>query len=722
MLIGRSSELQSIVSEIAKPATANDVKRIIAVHGMFGVGKSTVLREVVERLHNASHVDVVLSSNEDARLEHLPEFVHQLLNSFYACRDDIPRYKSDETDSRWMRYIELRKEMDSLFGPAAPNHDNTTELAEARQNYTKQRNADERRLLSDTASVMCEALIVDLMNTFFPLQSRDGEDPHFEVPSTQRKIVVVIDTYEKMSTALNAWLLEHFLLYCYIKRFGDFRSYNSPYLSPEVHVRQFFDIRFLLAGREPLFETDPERRWDRWQSTVLDIPLKQFNPQHVREYFELENNHLIDVQEVMRSTGGIPYLVSLWSRTQTIQGSDPERQSIVSHAADRILWYKSTEQKAWVRCAAFCEWFDADLLRCFSEAHANPHKAYEYLRRRSELCRTSQNQPDKLELIPVVRESLRATVQKESPEEARGYEEIVRVALQARETLANFSAEEQRALKHLAHVRHFQAEKTVAALWPHDQDIVERLIERVPTLFERHTQSRSLKTDLRELLAQFCAQYDRSEDAEEYRRIADYWAKRKDELSTDVANSTLTRDQLQATLLTVERELEQAQLDVRDAQSHAMELEQEIHPLRQSTPPYTSNRDAAAARIALILCVMIVAATWYAPELSAYFHAVPDMVDAVQKVLLAFAIGFGVLFVFFLSRSVALRQQRRQHHKNRQLLADLDERYGVTREKLNASFALVESKKRERATLVSRLEEIDRHLQRRREELEQAVL
>ncbi len=721
MLIGRTKELDLILQELRKPATANDLKRIVALHGMFGVGKSTLLREVIAELQSNSIVDAVLYSNEDAHIRHLPEFMYQLVNSFRACKKDIPRYKSDETDSRWMRYNELLQELEQLrtersTGSALP------ESAEALSQLLKHRSADERRLMTDTASVMCETLLVDLMNTFYPLSSEGGSTA-IPAAQSQRKIVIVIDTYEKMTTALNTWLLEHFLLYCYIKRFGDFRCYNSPYLSPEVFVRQYFDIRFIIAGREPLRTTDAERRWDRWQHTFLEIGLRQFGPAEIRSYFEESKIDLTSVDEVLNATAGIPYLVNLWSHAhkfdETHNGGE---QTIAAHAQERIFWYKSQEQIEWIRCAAFCPWFDADLLGCFSSIQGSAQDAYSYLRRRTELCRESKDHPSKLELLPVIRDSIQHALKQESPERAAEYEQVVKTYEAAKALLAPFDQDEQEALLHLSHLHRCDVSLSLRELWASDQPIIERLLERSPGLFLRHELTISLQPDARQLLQRFISQHDPSEFEAQSTRVQSYWHQYEAELIEERNTTQAHIEKIERDILGLGAEIEKADLDRRDAHTQCVELEESIQPLRQNTPPLTTNRDAAAARIAFVLCVVVAIVTFYIHELLLYVQSTPDMEEAIQKVLLAFSIGFAILFIFFVSRSLALRRRRIQHQKNRAILADLDERYATVREKLNGCHTTLEAKKKELATLNVRLEELRKNRQRLDVSLREALL
>ncbi len=720
MLIGRTKELDLILQEIRKPATANDLKRIIAVHGMFGVGKSTLLREVIAELQQSNMVHAVLYSNEDAHIEHLPEFMYQLVNSFRACKADVPRYKSDETDSRWMRFNEIQQELEQTRAAAKSTSESGT--TESVAQLVKHRSADERRLMTDTASVICETLIVDLMNTFYPLGASGGES---QVPAahSQTKIVIVIDTYEKMTAALNSWLLEHFLLYCYIKRFGDFRSYNSPYLSQEVYVRQFFDIRFVIAGREPLRTTDPERRWDRWQHTLLELGLRQFNPENIREYFDENKLELQSVDEVMHATAGIPYLVSLWSHAHRFDETHADgNQTIAAHAQERIFWYKSPQQKEWIRTAAFCDWFDADLLRCFRSSHDHSQEAYNYLRRSTELCRESTSHKAKLELLAVVRESIRHAVRQESPELAKEYELVVKTYTSATELLSKFDQDEQDALRHLAYLRCCDLSSTLRELWPADQSVVERLVERSPSLFEQHKRTISLQSDTHQLLARFNSMYDSSNDSITKSRVHEYWQKTSAELQAECNSAKLNHEKVEKEIVRLSSESEKAELDLRDAQNQCMELESEIRPLRQNTPPLTTNRDAAAARIAFILCLVLAAATVFSHEWMPMLQAPQDMEEAIQKVLLAFAIGFAALFIFFVSRSMALRQRRRQHQKNRAVLAELDERYSAAREKLNACHTLFDARKKELAIQRLRKEELMKRITLLEDQLSEAIV
>jgi hypothetical protein len=682
MFIGRQNEIDAICSNLVKPAGDKQTKTIFAVHGLFGAGKSTLLRHIEDRIVKDCLADAIMISNEDADVRYLPEFVHQLALSFQSCTTDVHRFNIGETESRRLRFLEIIGEIQANdFGLwEKVNEQNLLKIGQAAGDKTAVQdihtnniltyesavknqfnNPDDQRLSLDTGNVVSESLIVDLMNTFFPLNSKVKSLESYIQNSPPRKIVIVIDTFEKISNAINDWLLESLLPYCFKKRFGDFRSYDSPYLQPEFAVSQFLDFRFIIAGREPLTLTDKERRWDRYRSQMSEMHLSGFNEQEISQFLKSEGiPGEPNADDVKNMTEGLPYLVSLWADAQKAQRQGAERMFLSTLAEQRIFWYKTDEQKEWIRSAAFCEWFDADALRCFPFSNKNYREAFNYLRNTSELTRPNPQKPTKLMLHPVIGTCVREATIQESEDVARQYANIWQIFKEANEILGEMDSGEREIARNLAYFPRFDEEFALKEFFGSESSHAREFLKKHETLFKRNTHTLSVQPDKEKILTNYNKLVDRTDFNEKASTVRQLWADRKQQLETEIEQNSVEISGLRNELIKLEGEVELKRQMAGAAQGRFMEAENEANLLKKRWNHRLANRDVAVARMSFFIAAVSLVLAYFIPDIIAALDpvAAEETANLFQKVLYGIAFIFGAAFVVYLFRVLYVRSQK----------------------------------------------------------------
>lgn len=739
MLIGRRQEQELILHHLQQPPSATEVKRIIAVNGLFGVGKSTLLRAMIADIQQKALADALLISNEDAHVQYLPEFVYQLMNSFRACKADTPRFRSDETDSRWMRFSEIAGELKTRDAEAWQTIEERSTLRSAseRMEYQPQSNsensfdasirsrfksADDQRLTLDTGNVVSEALIVDLMNTFYPLNDNIQTLGDYIKKGAARKIVILIDTYEKISATLNQWLLENFLPYCYTKRFGDFRSYNSPFLTPDLAVSQFFDFRFIIAGREPLSTTDAERRWDRWRSTLAEMHLEEFSEEEIQQFLKQEGIvSSVSSEELRSATTGLPYLVSLWADVFKARRAGADSSYLAALAQERVFWYKTEQQKEWIRAAAFCEWFDADALRCFPPANQSYKEAFNYLRHSAELTRPSDVKQGKICLHPIISRSIREATEQESQDTAKEYRAIASTFYQANALLNQYNTAMREAIRNLAYFSAFDLDFALPRFLPDDVSTVKSFLNE--SFIHKNKHSYTLEESFRTTLIQYNKVADRSRYEEKFTAVREIWHNRKRLLEAERSKAEQQQEELRRTIHSLENELLHKRKLAEDAQTRSLNADNEMVSLRRRGQYRMANRDVAASRIAAITGIILAALAYGVPELLSNTEGIhQDTVHSLQRVLYIFAGVFGLLFLIFMFRALFIRSQRKEQESMRSTVEQAEKKATTERENFQIQI-------KERETIARNLEhakarslEIDSHISLINEKLNEAYI
>lgn len=727
MIVGRTKEIQQILVELHKPVNpadkTEDIKRIIAINGLFGVGKSTLLRNIVAQVETLNCADALLTSNEDAHVKYLPEFVYQLMNSFKACKPGTPRFRSDETDARWMRFSEIAGELKSRDEKTWQRIEERASLRSGAEmmEYEPQltgdnnfdstirsqfKSSDDQRLTLDTGNVISEALIVDLMNTFFPLIGGVQSLEDYLVHTEPVKIVILIDTYEKISATLNQWLLENFLPYCYSKRFGDFRSYNSPYLTPDLFVSQFFDFRFIIAGREPLSFTDSERRWDRWRTTMLELHLDEFTDEEIKTFLKKEGiQDSVNIKEIREVTTGLPYLVTLWADVFKARRAGADSSYLAALAQERIFWYKTDQQKEWIRVAAFCDWFDGDTLRCFEASNTTHREAYNYLRHSAELTRPSEKKQGKISLHPIIAKSIKEATEQESRDVARQYSTVATTFYTANDLLGKYNAPIREALRNLAYFNNFDVDFALPRFLPDDTSLIKNIVLETDDLIVKNKHTFKLDDKYKTVLADYNKLVDSTSYEDKYIQVREIWNNRKRTLEADKQKTEQEVEQLKQQMFEYEGELDLKKKLADDAQTRAIEAENELVLLRRRGPYRLASKDIAASRLAFFTGLILGVLGYVSPELIKLIGNVPpDTGDSVQRALYTFAVVFGMLFLFFMSRAFYINSQRKEQERQRATIEQAEQKSISERE-------LFQRYVKERETILKNIEQLQSRTQ-----------
>ncbi|MBC8145999.1 MAG: ATP-binding protein, partial [bacterium] len=522
MFVGRIDEIEIVRAMLSAPPGAST--SIVSFHGLFGAGKTTLLRKIRSVVEAEGLVDAIMATNEDIAATTLPEFVYALASGFHSLKNDVFRPQLEETDARRRRYLEIagqlgadavpllkrvRGEQLSTNGNNGDHQVEADALALEVAIKSQFSNRDDQRLTLDTANVVTEALLVDLMTTFFPLSNGSSLEQRL-AEKGRRRILIVIDTFEKITSLVNPWLLESFLPYVYQKRFGDFQSYRTSHLPDHIPVREFFDIRIIVAGRERLSLTDHERRWDRYRDAMREHRIGPFTNDELADFlmsYDFEpDEHL---ETVAQLTKGLPYLASLWVDVSSAETAGSEGAFLNALAEQRIFWYKSPEQQEWIRSAAFLEWFDADALRCFAAIGDDAPRAFEYLRNSSEVAGPSRAHPGKFEVHEIIRLALRDATMQESGERAADYREAADAFYNAHDILAQFGAEQRFLLRRLVYFTRFD-DVAIERHFGGEAQKVRDVLDDASNIIVNDESMRTVEPDVRRRLARYNRCADRA--------------------------------------------------------------------------------------------------------------------------------------------------------------------------------------------------------------------
>jgi tetratricopeptide (TPR) repeat protein len=152
-------------------------------------------------------------------------------------------------------------------------------------------------------------------------------------------VVLILDTYEKVSPDVDRWLREMLLQNKELK--------NSK-------------VRILMAGRFQLFKKDGWKELSRESKLVQETPLKIFEKEQTKSYLEkIGVSDKRDIEKLNKLTKGLPFYLDLIRKNK----EDGEPINYTEEISERLFKGLTEQQKSLLQLAACCRWFDKHLLQ-----------------------------------------------------------------------------------------------------------------------------------------------------------------------------------------------------------------------------------------------------------------------------------------------------------------------------------------------------------------------
>ena len=152
-------------------------------------------------------------------------------------------------------------------------------------------------------------------------------------------VVLILDTYEKVSPDVDRWLREVLLQNKELK--------NSK-------------VRILMAGRFQLFKKSEWKDLSRESKLVQETPLKIFEKEQIKSYLEkIGVSDKRDIEKLNKLTKGLPFHLDLIRKKQ----EDGEPINCNEEISERLFKGLTESQKNLLQLAACCRWFDKSLLQ-----------------------------------------------------------------------------------------------------------------------------------------------------------------------------------------------------------------------------------------------------------------------------------------------------------------------------------------------------------------------
>ncbi|MDA0268046.1 MAG: tetratricopeptide repeat protein [Cyanobacteria bacterium] len=164
--------------------------------------------------------------------------------------------------------------------------------------------------------------------------------------SQQRPVIVVLDTYEKVPSAIDTWLWRTLL--------------GNTDLARQR-------VRLVVAGRHCVLRTEGWRKLHQDRDAVYECTIERFDREQTQQYLaQIDITDAARVDRIFTVTRGLPYYLN-WIREQTERGRSLDFDQGNQEIARLLLQGLNPVQTQVVQLAACCRWFDAKIIRHMTE-------------------------------------------------------------------------------------------------------------------------------------------------------------------------------------------------------------------------------------------------------------------------------------------------------------------------------------------------------------------
>lgn len=626
MILGRNAERELLLRELRVSSGAPECKRIISLYGGTGVGTSAITSWLQQTACAESLADAVL-------------FVD---TSHPSCTGLTGIISS------------LHK---SVVYPSLDAVSSASEVESLLKKYSQSAEDELKR-----SGELFEAMMVDWIHSLIV-------DPETELgeqrePRQPKKILLIIDRHNDNVRLVDSWLLEHVMFNALIKKFADFQFYHSPYLKPDLFVRQVLDLRIVVAGKYPLADQTSDKRWDRWRPTILSVPLRVFSASELekvlRDYSDVRSEQ---IAECFASTGGHPMLVRSW-----INRHLASRQDINEAASEQSRLYLSSalspSEIRLLRIAAACDWLNSDVLRCFIGGDTERDHAESVLRSHWMCTPCLHMGIPAFALFDQARKDIRSLAVPAGEQTMAELDIIFRSYSNIDGILFEMRPKHSRMVRALANADRFDSSLLPERLFPSSEDDWEFVFRQYASLFVSHEATKSVNDSNRTLIRENNAYYAPNQSEEWSAIIRATWRQRKAEIKKELLAAETAYLEDERRLEAVLMQIEESKNKILEAKKEIEETRDTIRKLERSTPADVSNRDLLAAILSALVLFIVAIPSFFSDFVFSFIGGSTEKHIALQRLFLVFSAVFLALTTWFAGRSFLLRKRRAQQRRN----------------------------------------------------------
>lgn len=659
MLINRSNEINKVLQSLKLSAKDTGYTRITHIHGCFGSGKSSIIEEIERISVDDNFIDCCLKCNDYKEIAFIPDFGYELeKNTVYVNQgsgipeareteyihlkfiDNLIQIKETDFDifNIILRKVILKSIADSVLETFSSRKSDINDLDLIYDKFFDKRS--DKALMKNIDLYTAEAIIVDLMNYFFPLSPAKPSFEHYLGTNVPRKVLIIIDDVDPIIGSLVKWLFNVFIPYCTDKSFNEFVSFDFEGSKLDTKVSDFLDFRFIIASRHDFLSDEIFAEILKYKEETNDIHLKPFDVEQTEHYILAKGlSGDISPGTAMSVTMGIPLVLSLWidSRSYVANNFD---SFILPLVMDKIFKYSAAYEIEWLRSVVFTDYIDNDTLCCFSAFEGNVIKALYFFKHMNDIAKV--NNDDTVNILPQIRYFVLKSIELESKELFCELTETGKIASLQRELLLPFDKNEKRLINQLSYFYRFDMEFVPEYYFGNKAFEIKRIINDFPYFFEEVDFKMSFKPEVLNQLEQYNKIADKDNYELRHSEVKKCWDEYLNYLTLKNEELKLKAENINYEISTEEELLKQKKDEYSEHQLKFMREENELIELKVAVADYSINKNLYSSVSYFSIAVILGVAGFFITDIFAESPNISSF-EIIQYILFAFAALFAII-------------------------------------------------------------------------------
>ncbi len=646
-----NTELNNIIEQMKDTDTDNVQKSIFVLSGGFGSGKSFLIDAISNYLTDNSLADCLININ-NTNFTFLPELLHSSILNIKTEFGYISEYGSESTYNleQFKVYLDsLKKSNPAIFNAYCYSSKLKSQFEWA-ENYSSIKAQEtevfdsvkelfpkkgELRLLFETYTVSIESLIVDLMNTFYPIS--DSENPIIIKTGEKKKIILIFDNIDSINGSIYYFFLNYVIPYCFTKTFGEFVSYHISFIDSNIKISDFFDFKLIFSSRNDFINLN-QNILQELLPYVHKVNLNYLNETEINEEVKANTNSNLDRNKIFNITKGIPLLLSERQESNTTEYD--YTKNICKSAYNSIIKDLSIKEIDYLHILAFIDNLEEKSLSFFDKYKTSVHTLKNFLLFNPNLCSSTDKNKLKSEIIYYIYNYLLIF----NKFEFDYLNNISKAIISVKNIITRFSNEEFNTLKLVAYLNEYDDKLIMNLALTDFSKIWESLYKNNIDIFPNS------KYKMNEEFANIIIEFTKSVDIAEHNKLKGLYqylaASMKDSQRQAQSQKENYLNGLNSSLATIELEIKSHKTNCKQYQESLMKTENEMIELRRKLSNNSFQSNLIIASINIIITLLILSTTFFLPSIS-------DVKDdnspvySIQIILYCISAVFGGIGAFF---------------------------------------------------------------------------
>ncbi|TAL69932.1 MAG: hypothetical protein EPN82_04760 [Bacteroidetes bacterium] len=704
MSANRLIEQEKIRKSFFLPMGIPESKRIYFINGIFGVGKSRFVKRFLDEAIEKKVVDSILFFDSEDKPKNIFEFLQLLTINFISsdepantfvhteCDYNITRYneilellktRDEDLCDKVIRNSSLLSESDYLLDIYRP--DNNKIDANLLENLLE--NKGDRRLITEMYKVSAEAILVDIMNHYFPCENIGDDFERYYSDTEPKKVLIAFDNIEKFDYSLIKWLSDELLDYCCNKKFSDFISYNISYIKENTNISKYIDLRFIISSREDYLKKEEYSNiWNKYESIIDKVELGLLNDNDLQE---LSDELMVEIKqpdELIKLSKGLPILIVSYIEYFDNMDIEQIKIKILEVILSIIMKGMTENQKDWIVAASFLNEFDEKGLRCFKVIDTDFSKAYDFLKNKNSLTIESENKRNKIMVLPIIREFITEYIKEFQPEYYNECRVIADVYESTGEILDKIAADDLNVIRSFAYFKSFDTETALDDTFKSDIHLAKEFLLNNKDCFIKNRTTSSLKPEIAEKLDKYNKVVDGQKYEMKKKLIRDSWNKLSEELNKKKSEFSSELELIKNESTELESGVKLLRQEYEKDQTEFLETENTLIEMRRETLVFTKKNNISAGLICLGLTVALGLITNFFPDFFKDLNTGnKDLYNVLYISSYTFSILFGILTLVYFIKEINIMTRKDEFMQLKDDIAILEEENNQRQVKMRAN-------------------------------------